>query len=137
MTKQTEVKFDWEYIKNIILNGSVEHAVNTVTEENYIDRKGHYIIALDLAEILQISLDLAEILQQDAADLPDECVMLIPLLKAENHYTIMNNEITETDGLQFAKHLLEQIDNPHPDTSMLLNIINDALELYSKALYGE
>lgn len=127
MTKQTEVKFDWEYIKDVILNGSVEHAVNTVTEENYIDRKGHYIIAMDLAEILQ----------QDAADLPDECVMLIPLLKAENHYAIMNNEITETDGLQFAKHLLEQIDNPQPDTSMLLNIINDALELYSKALYGE
>lgn len=127
LTKQTEVKFDWEYIKNVILNGSVEHAVNTVTEQNYIDRKGHFIIALDLAEILQ----------QDAADLPEECVMLIPLLKAENHYAIMNNEITETDGLQFAKHLLEQIDNPHPNTSMLLNIINDALELYSKALYGE
>ena len=127
MTKQTEVKFDWEYIKDVILNGSVEHAVNTVTEENYIDRKGHYIIALDLAEILQ----------QDAADLPDECVMLIPLLETEGHYAIINNEITETDGLQFAKHLLEQLDNPHPDTSMVLNIINDALELYSKALYGE
>ena len=127
MTNQTEVKFDWEYIKDIILNGSVEHAVNIVTEENYTDRKGHYIIALDLAEILH----------QDAADLPEECVMLIPLLEAEDHYTVINNEITETDGLQFAKHLLQQIDNPHPDASMLLNIINDALELYSKALYGE
>lgn len=127
MTHQSDIPFDWKNISDFILNNSVEYAVDTVVENNYAGSVGHYIIALDLAEELNT----------DAADLPNECTYIIPLLMTEDHYIVKHNEINKTDSLEFAQHLLQQIKDPDADTAKLLTIINDALELYPKAMYGE